>query len=52
MQISPDKLHVITELVDRSVSLVVLGYSNSARAVLGNELVGGKALFPLVLDCL
>jgi hypothetical protein len=48
LQVNPDKLHVINELVDKSVALVVLGYSNIARAVLTNELVGGKPLFPVV----
>ena len=39
---------MINELVDKSVALVVLGHSNVARAVLANELVGGKPLFPVV----
>lgn len=47
-QVDPEKFHVINELVDRPISLVVLGYSNAARAVLTNELVGGKPLFPVV----
>ncbi|XP_057364454.1 dual serine/threonine and tyrosine protein kinase-like isoform X1 [Daphnia carinata] len=48
LQVNPDKLHVINELVDKSVALVVLGYSNKARAILTNELVGGKSLFPVI----
>ena len=48
LQVNPDKLRVINELVDKSIALVVLGYSNIARAVLANELVGGKPLFPVV----
>ena len=48
LQINPEKLHVINELVDKSVALVVLGHSNVARAILANELVGGKPLFPVV----
>lgn len=49
-QICPDELHVVNDLVDRSISLVVLGHSNIARAILTNELVGGKAFFPVVSE--
>lgn len=48
LQINPDKLQTINELVDKSVALVILGYSNVARAILANELLGGKPLFPVV----
>lgn len=48
LQVCPDELHVVNDLVDRSISLVVLGQSNVARAILTNELVGGKAFFPVV----
>lgn len=38
----------MNELVDRPISLVILGHSNIARAILVNELIGGKPLFPVV----
>ena len=37
---------MIAESVDRLISLVVLGHSNAARAVLANELIG-KPFFPV-----
>ena len=46
LQISPEKLQGIAESVDRPISLVVLGHSNTSRAILANELIGGKPFFP------
>ena len=47
LQLDPTKLQDISESVDKPISLVVLGHSNAARAILVNELIGGKPFFPV-----
>lgn len=47
LRISPSQLQGISESVDKPISLVVLGFSNIARAILVNQLIGGKPFFPV-----